>query len=197
VELENTYLVIDSETGGLDPGQHSLLSVAGVIWEPGKKIEELFNFYVREDPLCVIPEAIEVNNINLNKVLKEGLSPGIACQEIYVKIRNYLGNSLINKIQLPIAGHNVGFDISFLKRLYRLSGIEYSYSDIFNHRSLDTASILRFLQLTNKAPTDKCSSDVLFKFCNVEVPLKQRHTAIGDALATAKSLEYLVSTMKG
>ena len=39
MSLQNTFLVIDTETGGLDPGYHSLLSIAGVLWTPGKEIK--------------------------------------------------------------------------------------------------------------------------------------------------------------
>jgi DNA polymerase III epsilon subunit-like protein len=62
------YLVIDTETGGLDPEKNSILSIAGVLWEPGKTIEPVFDMYVKEHFIDVEPAALKVNKIDMNKV---------------------------------------------------------------------------------------------------------------------------------
>lgn len=198
MDLQNTFLVIDTETGGLDPGKCSLLSIAGVVWGPDLPPQNLFSFFIREDNLSIEPGAIEVNKINLNEVISKGLTPSKACLEIQTKLAQFFNpNNDTNLPQEPIllAGHNVGFDIAYLKRLFRL-GNSNVYSKLFSHRSLDTASVLKFLQLMGHIPSGKVSSDVLFQFCGVEIPPEHRHTALGDAVGTAASLDFLLKKFK-
>ena len=198
MDLNNTFLVIDTETGGLDPGKHSLLSVAGVIWGLETPPQTLFSFYVREYNLSIDPEALAVNNINLNEVVSKGLTPARACLEIQSKLVGFLNpntTTFLPQEPLTVAGHNVGFDIAFLKRLFRL-GENNNYSKLFSHRSLDTASVLKFLQLMGHIPSGKVNSDILFQYCGVEVPLEYRHTALGDAVGTAASLDFLLKKFR-
>lgn len=193
--IKDYYLVIDTETGGLSPSEHSLLSVAGVICSPKNNVcETLFDFYVKEPSLSVDKEALAVNKINLSKVVLEGLEPVPAIEKMIQSIDKYFGTSPGGN--LILVGHNVGFDIAFLKRLFSLAG--YKFENLFSHRSIDTASILAFLQMTNIVPDGKSSSNVLFDLCNIKVNEKDRHTALGDALATAQSLIVLFNkfTMK-
>lgn len=201
IDLNNTFLVVDCETGGLEPGKHSLLSVAGVVWSPDIQPTELFNFYIHEENLNVSKSALEVNKINLNKVILEGFSPKSATNIITESIVRFFAKELNividNKNTITLAGHNVGFDISFLKRLWRL-GVpgENSFPSFFSHRSLDTSSISKFLQMIGHFPEGKASSDALFDYCGVQIPAEMRHTALGDAMGTAQSLDFLYRKFK-
>lgn len=198
MDFNNTFLVIDTETGGLDPGKHSLLSIAGVIWGLETPPQTLFSFYVREDNLSIDPEALAVNKINLNEVVSKGLTPKEACLFIQQKLTLVLNpnsETFLPSEPLTVAGHNVGFDIAFLKRLFRLGNSDV-YSKLFSHRSLDTASVLKFLQLMGHIPSGKVNSDILFQYCGVVVPEEHRHTALGDAVGTAASLDYLLKKFR-
>ncbi len=183
----NRFLIIDCETGGIDADKHSILTIAGIGWEPGKEINtnSIFNISIKEHNLNIDPEAIKVNNINLNDIVMYGLPPGEAVNEIVRAITFWNATEPV-----ILAGHNVSFDIAFLKRLFRLAN-RNDFKAYFSHRSLDTASIFKFLQISKMVDDFGNSSNAFFKFCNVEIKDKDRHTAKGDALATAQSLEYL------
>lgn len=195
MDIQNTFLIIDTETGGLDADKHSLLSIAGVMWNPEVGSKEIFSFYVREPTLNISQESININRINLNDVINTGLTPDQAIIRIQHNIKKYFeekGMSFAAGFPLiTLAGHNIAFDISFLKRLFRLASKAWEYDSMFTHRTLDTCSIMRFLQLSGKIPGTKASSDELFKVCNINIPQNERHTALGDAKATAQALECL------
>ena len=82
---KQSYIVLDVETGGLDPNTHSILEISGILWEPGRKIQPVFDCYVKEENIVTVPRAMEVNQINLDKVNKQGRSPKEAVY--YIKNR--------------------------------------------------------------------------------------------------------------
>lgn len=191
--MDQKWLVIDCETGGLDPSKHSLLSIAGIIWEPGKSPRILFDFFIKESLITIEPEAMEVNRIHLSGISRFGISPEQAIRKIKdIVIHEFKLGDKLGYVKVPLAGHNVGFDIGFLKRLYRLTNKESEFSKLFSHQSLDTASILSFLMCSNHIQSKRPSSNFLFEYCKVTPPEEARHTALGDAMATANALNVLV-----
>jgi DNA polymerase-3 subunit epsilon len=183
------YLVIDTETGGLDPKKNSILSIAGVLWEPGKTVEPVFDLYVKEHFINVEETALKVNKIDMNKVHIAD-EPYIVVKKIQNALNEYLGT---DRKAIQLVGHNIAFDIAFTKRLYRHAGLEKEYRNDFRDRALDTCSILEFLMLSGKADGYRASADLLFKTAGVELKEEDRHTALGDAVATAQSLEALIN----
>ena len=183
------YLVIDTETGGLNPEKNSILSVAGVLWGPGKTVEPVFDMYVKEHFINVEEQALKVNKIDMNKVH--------CADEPYVvvrKIQNALNERLgPDRKAIQLVGHNVAFDIAFMKRLYKGAGLTDDYKKDFRDRALDTCSVLEFLMLSGKVGGFRASGDALFKAGNVLIEEKDRHTALGDAMATAKAMESLIT----
>ena len=182
------YLVIDTETGGLCAVKNSILSIAGVLWEPGKTIEPIFDLYIKEHFISVEEKALQVNKMDMNKVFM-GDEPYIAVRKIQKALDERLGD---DRKPIQLVGHNIAFDIAFTKRLYRNAGLEKEYDKDFRDRALDTCSILEFLMLSEKVEGYRASADLLFKTAGVEIEEKDRHTALGDAVATAYALEALI-----
>ncbi len=94
--------------------------------------------------------------------------------------------------QSLLAGHNVHFDIAFLKAFF--SANRKDFSEFFSHRVIDTSSILHYLYLAGKLKQKAVSSDEAFQLFDIEV--EGRHTALGDALATAKLFSKLLTMIK-
>lgn len=187
-------LVIDTETGGLDSEKHSILTIAGVCLDTDKgTVTPLFDLLIREATLSVDKQAMEVNKIDLNVVVKDGLSPADAVTQIVEKLQN---NFPIGK-QILLAGHNVGFDVAFMKRLFRLSGTTHDFGKMFSHRVLDSASLIQYLQLVGIAEAGSPNLDMLLKVAEVPYETNMRHTAIGDARLTAQAISNLIVWMKG
>ena len=100
-------LVLDTETGGLNPKEHSLLTVAGIAWTPDRQPAPLFSFYVREHHVNVTEEAMRINRVDLRKVEEEGLSPKEAVEAIRYALDHHYGPS---REKVMLCGHNVDFD---------------------------------------------------------------------------------------
>ena len=180
------YIVLDVETGGLDPQTHSILEISGILWKPGKVIQPVFDCYIKEENITTVPRAMEINQINLDKVEKHGRTPKEAINYIRNRLDDVLG---IDRRPVKILAHNASFDYSFLRRLYGLAGGKI-YEDFYG-RTVDSASILEFLMLADHIKGNRASADVLFESTNNQIKDNERHRSYYDALATAKSMETL------
>lgn len=179
------FLVVDTETGGVDPATQSLLSVGLVVWDTGRLGAQL-EILVGEDPLVATPEAMAVNRIDIDRHMARAVAPKIAVAQIERFVAAHFANTLKAGEKVVLAGHNIGFDVGFLKRLYRLA--DAPFDSRFSHRSVDTASIMRFLHLCGLAPAAATTSDGAFAFLEVTPEAADRHTALADARATARLL---------
>ena len=182
-------MVVDTETGGLSSDRHSILSLAGVVWEPKQSIKLLFDFYIREEEVITTKRALEVNKIDLN-TLKDGLTPVDAVKTIKRSLDKHFGH---DRSPVTLVGHNISFDVGFIKRLYRFAQMDY-YAD-FRDRAIDTASILSFFMIAGKIKGNRASADVLFEATDTKIEIEDRHTAKGDAIATAKAIDALILTI--
>lgn len=187
--MTQKLFIIDTETGGFEPGRNSILSLGGVVWEDGRVLGEI-DFLISEDMLNVEPEAMAVNRLQLDQVRRHGLSPVTAV----ATLETFLDRHFDPRQKVALAGHNIGFDVGFLKRLYALAGTDFQKR--YSHRLLDTASVMRFLSMSGRLPFDDPSLDAGLLHFGIDVPLPERHTALADARATAQLLGRLVDLMK-
>lgn len=176
-------LFIDTETGGLDPTLHSLLSIAFVVWQDFKIIDSK-EFLINDGILNVTPEALVINGINIDEHKKYSVSPEVTIKGIDSFLSIHFGET--EKISL--GGHNINFDVNFFK--YFLSKNNYPFHNRFSHRIVDTATILYYLYLAGKIKQKAISSTEAFSLFGISVD--GRHTALGDSIATAKLFTILL-----
>lgn len=182
-------LVIDTETGGLDPSIHSILSVGAIVWEDGE-LKDSFEVYVLEQKLIVDTKAMEVNRIDLSWLQQNGVSPTDAVKQLLGFIGRNFKECRGSREKISVVGHNVNFDVGFLKRLFSLAGQEYE--EVFSHRVLDTAGILRFLALAGRISISGAGSTAAFDYFHIDIKSSERHTALADARATGQLLTKMV-----
>lgn len=182
-------LVVDTETGGIDPDRHSLLSLAAVVWADGR-VEGEIEILVGEADVTVTARALEINGIDLVDHARRSVPPAEALAQLLGFVTKHFQVELAAGEQVVLVGHNVAFDVGFLRRLCRLAGA--AYPGQFSHRMLDTASVLRFLSLAGFVPAKAVASTEAFAHFGVRIPAELRHTALGDARATADLLTRLV-----
>lgn len=185
--MESRLLFIDTETGGLDPENHSLLSVAMVVWE-NMEIIDSQELLINDGILSVTNEALEINKIDIEEHKRLAISSSQAIEKIYTFINLHFPKDK----KVTVAGHNVQFDISFLKILFIQN--KRDFSTLFSHRIIDTSSILYYLYLAGHIKKKAVSSDEAFELFKIKV--EGRHTALGDAMATAKLFNRLLDLIK-
>ena len=184
-------LVLDTETGGLSSRDHSLLTIAGIAWSPDKQPRPLFSLYVKEPQLYTTQKAMEVNRVNLHKLEQEGLTPKEAVGAIRYALDHHYGPS---REPVMLCGHNVNFDVGFVERLYRLAGERYR--EDFSRKTLDTVAVFQFFMASGLIPPGKANGDRMFSTLGIPVPDEHRHTALGDAWATALSLSRMAQAAR-
>lgn len=187
------FLVIDTETGGIDPDRYSLLSLAAAVWTDGR-IEGEMEVYVGEPDIVVTAQALEINGFDLVEHARIAVPPAEALSRLLDFVTDQFQLELAAGEKVVLVGHNVGFDVSFLRRLCRLAGSPFPL--IFSHRTLDTASVLRFLALAGFLPVSAVASTEAFSYLGVRIPEELRHTALGDARATAELLTRLLELVQ-
>jgi len=188
--MTQPLLFIDTETGGLDPRKHSLLSVALVVGE-GPRVANSLEILIRHEPFVVSAGGMKVNRIDLVQHAAAALDPDMALGVMNVFLDQHFPH-LCKPIIL--AGHNVGFDQAFLGTF--LENLGHHLEPRFSHRVVDTHSLAAALRDAGKLPLDNLGSSALFAHFGIQVPEDKRHTALGDALATFELYWQLVELMR-
>lgn len=168
---------LDTETGGINPKVNSLLSIGLVIWEDKKIIFEK-EFFVKEEQYNITPKAMEINKLNLDELKKNGMEKNKIKEEITKIIKKNFEDKAI------LAGHNINFDISFIKTIFT----EKEFMNLFSYRSIDTASIIKYISI--KKNINLTSLDDAIKYYNLKI--EKRHSALDDAMVTAKIFNLLL-----
>ena len=225
--IYDRLLIIDTETGGLDPKVNAILEVAGVVWEriPGQaggQILGKFRYAVDDPDGTCEPRALEINGIDL--ATHNGLPPKVVASLIEDFIREVYfdgedpeyvdSEGRARHRKTVLGGHNVGFDVGFLKRLYNLAdkprgffgffkrlyrlfvprdSRDSRYERVYSHRLIDTCGIVRFLVLGSVLPLEGAGSKEAFEYFGIYP--EKAHTALADAEATAKLLDKLLEQL--
>lgn len=176
--------VIDTETGGLNPETDALLSVGLVDWCDGV-IRRQREILVDASGLRCDPKAMAVNGIDLEAHHAYSISREEAA-------------SVIQEFCLPmgrpwICGHNVFFDVGFVRRLFTPDALRRCFS----HRMIDTMQILAYLGHVGLIPDGIGKLDQAISHFGIVVPEGKRHTALADALATAELYTKLLTVVSG
>lgn len=183
------YLVFDTETGGLDPLAHDLLSMGLVASEDGQILDSL-EILVRHEPYRVSAGGMKVNRIDLVKHHAAALEPAEALRVFDDFCVKHFGSAPIT-----LVGHNIAFDQGFLGTFLKSQGRELEPR--FNHRTVDTHAAAAVLRDGGRLPPDlRLSSGALFNFFGIAPAPELRHTALGDAIATHHLYWKLVERAK-
>lgn len=183
--LSNNLVVIDLETSGINPFQHEVLSVAIVP-------------LILPAPPCVVyvrPHEIQWSQFakeNFNKFASDWNEKAVPAVVAFEKIEQYL-NQTFGQGCVTAIGHNVGFDIAFMRKLAFLAG--KNELPRISHRALDTHTMLYLLCLNGHIPESALSSDGAFEYFGIKISEGDRHTALADALATRKLVLKLLELL--
>ena len=161
-----TYVVFDSETTGLQPNKDEVVQlgavrVLGGRIVPGEVIDQLVN-----PGMPIPPASTKVHKVNDAMVAN---APDI--HEAGRRFHMFAQGSVI-------VAHNAPFDMAFLRRHGPASGL------VWDHPILDTVLLSAVLFGAGETHT----LDALCDRLEINIPGPLRHTALGDAQATAEAL---------
>lgn len=169
-----SFVVFDTETTGLSTTSDMVIQIGAVRIYNGRRIDgEIFDLYV--NPERPIPSAsTKVHGITDEMVNGAPLFPKAA-----EKFHRFSKNAVL-------VAHNAPFDLAFFKRDGE------SGSQLFDHPVLDT--VLLSAALFGQSATH--TLDALAERLGVTIEESARHTALGDAIATADVFLKMLPMLK-
>jgi DNA polymerase-3 subunit epsilon len=160
---ELIYTVFDTETTGLEPGAGDEIIAIGAVRIVNNRLLRAETYEQLVDPRRPISEAsTAIHGITLEAVRGQ---PGI--ERVLPRFHEFCADTVL-------VGHNVAFDLSFLKRKQEQAGVR------FEQPVLDT------LLLSGVVHPNQASHSLEQIAVRLGVAVSGRHTALGDALVTAE-----------
>jgi len=160
------FVVLDTETSGLDYKKDTMLSVAALSVhnfqiEIGTRFEAFF-YHENYQP----DESVAVHGI-LGRHLKNGQIE----KEILTNFLTFLKDAII-------VGHHIGFDVAMINQ-----ALKKHFNLKLKNKTLDTAWLAKRVENPAAKGFNPMPLDVLCK--QYQIPLGKRHTAAGDTFITA------------
>ena len=169
------YLIIDTETTGLDPTKHEMLGFGAIVLYDHRVIES-YEIWILPDNIETADEkALKINGYDPDKWRNRAVSQAKAADRIAYFMGRHTDATLV--------GHNVNFDIKFLRALSN----KHSKEIPIRYPYLDTRDACRaaFAPLGLQS----MSLDNICAWLNWE--RRKAHTALSDCEDCAKLIRVL------
>ncbi|MEM9522804.1 MAG: 3'-5' exonuclease [Pseudomonadota bacterium] len=168
-------VVFDTETTGLSVEKDAIVQLGAVRILNGRIVTgEAVNTYV--DPGRAIPPA----STRIHRITDADVSGAPDIGTAGRAFHHFARDAVL-------VAHNAPFDIGLLRRFQSEMGVEW------NHPVLDTV----LLSAVVFGTTETHSLDALCDRLSITIPAHARHTALGDAQATAEAYVKLIHLLEG
>lgn len=171
-------LIIDTETTGLSPRFNKTLTVGLLLIDtssPELEVIDSAHVFVKHDRYNSNAQAMKVNKIDIEAHNKYAVHPQEACEQINTFIENNGAH------QIPIIGHNIGFDKGFLRALFEQGETE----SLISEESDDTMRIWRNLQKEEIIPSH-LRATLGHLATHFDIDYTKAHDALADCHITAQ-----------
>ena len=171
-----TYVVFDTETTGLLPGQgDEIVQIAAVRIVNGRRVEgEVFDTLV--NPRRPIP----LSSTEVHGITEAMVQDAPMIEDVAARFHKFAEGAVL-------IAHNAPFDMEFLRRVEPKLGLR------FDNPVLDTVLLSAVIYGQHEVH----SLDALTHRLGITIPEEARHTAIGDTVATADAFLKLMPMLAG
>ena len=173
--VELSYTVFDTETTGLDPARGDRIVSVGAVRVVNVRVLHGETFERLVDPQRAVP-AVSTAVHGITTAMVRG-QPTI--EEVLPAFDRFAADTVL-------VGHNVGFDLQFLRLERERAGLPTTSPVVLDTLLLDAVLHPEHEQHSLEAIAGRLGVDVL-----------GRHTALGDALVTGEVFVRLVALLKG
>jgi CBS domain-containing protein len=165
-------VVLDTETTGLDTKQARIVQIGAVEFNQGRDGDQTFDRLI--NPGVAIPE----RSTEFHGLSDDDVSDAPTFAAIAADLDAFIAGRIV-------IGHNIGFDLAVLKAEHERAGLKWQA-----RRALDT----RLLAQIAEPNLPDVSIEGLAGLLGVEAT--DRHTALGDARATAAIFKALIPRLR-
>lgn len=175
------YLILDTETGGLNSKENPVLELAASVYDEDGYVSKE-SFYACFEPyLSMDCKALAINGFYERRQKPESQSHNQSQIEKLVCWSGYV----LKKYNPTLVGQNLKFDLDFVDSLtehYNIKG----WSKMWNYHTLDTSQIAYVLREAGVLETDRFNLAALSKAYGIQNPAA--HTAAADVENDSKSI---------
>ena len=169
-----TFVVFDTETTGLDPEKDAVVQIGAVRIVNGKIVPgEVFEELVNPG------RAIPATSTKVHGISDTMVAQAPPFDQICPAFHQFACDAVV-------VAHNAPFDMTFLHREAKICGIE------FDNPVLDTVH----LSAVVFGGSAEHTLDAICDRLRIDIPVDLRHTALGDAVATAKALVAMIPVLE-
>lgn len=172
------FVVLDTETTGLNPERDRILSIGALRLQGGRiLVRDALELYLQQ-------EHFDSHSVPIHGILREDMHPRIPEAEALRRLVAYIGDAVI-------VGHHISFDMNVLHRAMVRQGVKP-----LSNPCLDTGLLYRKTLLKTPLLRKKefyTLDDLARRF---DLPCTDRHTALGDAFLTAMALAHILELLK-
>ncbi|MEM6595909.1 MAG: 3'-5' exonuclease [Pseudomonadota bacterium] len=172
---EMCFVVLDLETTGLSVEADAIIQI-GAVRVLRQSIVPGENYETYVNPGRPIPQA----STRIHHICDADVADAPKLSEAGRALHHFARDAVL-------VAHNAPFDIGLLKRREAEIGV------VWDHPVLDTV----LLSAVAFGTTEQHSLDALCERLGIKIAPQERHTALGDARATAKALIHLMKMLEG
>jgi DNA polymerase III epsilon subunit-like protein len=185
----NKYFAFDTETGGLDPTRHSLLTLYAILMDEDYTVTECVDLMLKpsDGAFVVDPGALRINKIDLVAHAKKAVTYEEGREKLLAVLEK-------NDSKLEFIGHSVAFDIGFLENHLLTSN---EIAGFFARDLNDTKLNANFLKKCGVLPaTLPTALQTLAAWFFKGTDLSGHHNAEWDAKMTVEILKKELGMIK-
>lgn len=182
----NPFLVLDVETGGLNEQKTPMTEIAFSIYDPKTfKLIESYQSYIKPyNDLVIDMKVLAKTQVKMQDV-EGGKTIDVVIREIIGIWSKY---NKVKKNKLIIIGHNIPFDIRFVKYAFEFMMVDIY--DFLDESHFCTQRLMKFHERKNK-DTDKLLYKLAACCDRMGISLKSAHGAQADIQATFELFKKL------
>ena len=172
------FVVLDTETTGLNPERDRILSIGALRLLDGRiQVREALELYLQQ-------EHFNSDSVPIHGILRDDIHARVPEAEALRQLVAYIGDAVI-------VGHHISFDMAVLHRAMMRHGVKPP-----DNPCLDTGLLYRKTLLKTPLLRKKefyTLDDLARRF---DLPCTDRHTALGDAFLTAMALAHILELLR-
>lgn len=182
------YVLIDTETTGLDKDKHQLLEI-GMLIIKGMQIVESFEVKIKHKDYTINTTAMKHNKINLIEHEEEAYDEKSAAELMLYILNKYISE---NDKGMLVIGQNIEFDLGFLEKMFLRVGKIKEYRKCISYRKLDIQQVAIGKSIEGKIELEATNLDTILNALDIEIP-EGRHRALTDCYLEFSALTRLLA----